>query len=94
MPRDKKTKIVQIYCRNCSNKWRSSGGGFIRGFKFFDQNQTLIFKIGHVMYGTVTEVVLEDKEQIVGLVYKPPNFIYTTGYPVFNQYIKDKTTFP
>jgi hypothetical protein len=58
MPDDKKNKMVQIY-----------HNGYLRGLKFFDQNKLLIFEIGNTDSAwDVTEVVLKDNEQIIGVV--------------------------
>lgn len=38
----------------------------IYGFKFLDENQNLKFEIGHCKEGSVTEVLIQPNEQIIG----------------------------
>ncbi len=73
IPQDKKIKKVQI----------QHDASCIRGFKFFDKNQLLIFEIGEIKAtNTVTEVVLEENEQIIGVAYK----LYSTYQTVYTDF--------
>lgn len=58
IPQDKITKKVKIYSNTR-----------VRGFEFFDENNKVILTIGKCGY-RVTEVLLEDGEKIIGVVYK------------------------
>lgn len=58
IPQDKMTKKVKIYSNTR-----------VRGFEFFDENNKVILTIGKCGY-RVTEVLLEDGEKIIGVVYK------------------------
>jgi len=67
IPQDKMTKKVKIYSNTR-----------VRGFEFFDENNKVILTIGKCREGyrvtkegyRVTEVLLEDGEKIIGVVYK------------------------
>ena len=74
MPQDahKKIKKIQIY-----------HGTHISGFKFFDKKQALIFEIGSTHLSlSVTEVVLENNEQIIGVAFK----LYNSFKSVFTDF--------
>ncbi len=50
---------------------RVFSGDKVFGFQFFDSNLQLKFEIGHCQNASVTEVVLHEKEQIIGFTAKP-----------------------
>ena len=55
---DRRIKVVQVF-----------SSSYVRGFRFLDSKFQMIFEIGSVS-NTVTNIVLEDNEQIVGISAK------------------------
>ena len=58
---NKRIKFIDVY----------KNGAFITGFMFFDKERGLIWQIGWIAsWMTMTTVVLEDNEAIIGLTAK------------------------
>jgi hypothetical protein len=68
------TRKVEVYCHNIS---------FLLGFKFFDNNNTLLFEVGNTSAtGTMTPVSIAADEQIIGVKAK----LYSTYQAMYTDF--------